>query len=57
MLLKRSQESIHFYLLAVTDGLGFTFVLKFTYLFTKLKTEMSSKNIGGKESMVLKKII
>lgn len=57
MLLKRSQESIHFYLLAVTDGLAFTFVLKFTYLFTKLKTEMSSKNIGGKESMVLKKII
>lgn len=43
-----------FYLLAVIDQLDLKLVLKFTYPFTKLKAEMSSKNIRGKDAMVLK---
>lgn len=55
MFLKRSQESIIF-ISAVIGWLDFTLLLKFTYPFTKLKTEISSKNIGGKDAVVLKKI-
>ena len=52
MFLKRSQESIIF-ISAVIGWLDFTLLLKFTYPFTKLKTEISSKNIGSKDAMVL----